>query len=655
MRSLLAFLLVLGLLGPALAKENYENRADVKEAQAAMEAGKYVHARELAEAILKKEPRNWAACAILGHLYLYVEPGGLPRAYFYLNKARSQMRWDYGEPPDSEGPWRTHWQIMVDLIAVTGHMDRYEEQVKLLNKYDSWYEPIPEERGWALMKLGRLKEARELMLRVLDKAKDERPREVALNTLGAIEQEDKNLRKSREWHKQLVDEMEQKGWEKECTFYRNLAEAEEMLGNYARAEELLLESGKYPNAWAYTNPWGDLAALYLEQGRFPEVLSSIKRMEAWGAQSVPIVVSQTWAERQTTTATALLALGYDDAAETLMRRIIYRPDRNMGTSAQAYLTEASGAVIYRAVLLCRRQRIKEEMCWCTWSRWFELAASLVNLSQELDQITDRTAALVVDHGGLRDGVQRYETGSFYLGWMLPDVNNLFGSGVVAAQVKEVLDDSKHENLEVEKPFLLAVLAEGRFLTGSHASARAALEEALKSLAPAMVLLRARLEAELAETLWNQGDRTAAMSHYADAFGLDGAVFRRLGMAIPASISSQGGTSAMKAARYLGSSPRFFSSSDGFRVVVSEGGAGLSATVTDSHGTRIATVSSPSKNTPDETVRAFCARFHEYVFSARLDLSQTDINSLNGSTASSSAAREDLVKMLHINQPPPDAP
>ncbi len=644
-------LILLLLVAPALAKkENYETRADIKEAQAAMEGGKYIHARELAEAILKKEPDNWAAQAILGHLYLYVEPGGLPRAYYYLDKARRNLRWDYGEPPDSEGPWHTHWQIMIDLIAVTGHMDNYQEQISLLNQYDSWYTPIPEERGWALMKLGRLDEARSLMLKVLETSKEERSREVALNTLGAIEQEAKNLQKSREWHKQLLDEIQKNGWEQECTFYRNLAEAEDMLGNYGKAEELLLESGKHPNPWAYTNPWGDLAGLYLEQGRFPEVLSAIKRMEAWGAVSVPIVVSQTWAERQTVTATALLTLGYDDAAETLMRRIIYRPDRNMGTSAQAYITEASAAVIYRNVLLCRRQRIQEEMCWCTWPRWFELSANLVALSQELDQVTDRTAAIVVAHDGLRDAVQRSETGSFYLSWLLPDVNNLFGAGVVGAQVRQVLGDTSHENLEVEKPFLLAVAAEGKFLTASRSTAKGALEEALKALAPAMVLLRARMEAELAETLWGQGDYQEAMVHYSSAFGLDGAVFRRLGMEIPASIESNGGSMAGKAAGYLRNSPRFFGSTQGFKVVISEGGAGLSAVVTDVHGTQLATVSSPAKNTPDETVRAFCARFHEYVFSARLDLSQTDINSLNGSTAASTAAREDLMKTLNLQTP-----
>lgn len=651
-RPALGLLLVLLLTLCVSARENYELRADVKEAQAAMEAGKYIRARELAEAMLKQDSNNWAAAAILGHLYLYVEPGGLPRAQYYLEKARGQMRRAYGEPPDESGPYRTHWQILVDLITTAGHMDRYHDQLRLLDDYDRMYKPMPEERGWTLMKLGRISEARRLMLGVLETSKEERPREVALNTLGALESESGNLRKSRDYKLQLLREIEQNGWTPECTFFRNLAELEAALGNYSRAEELLLESGKYPDAWAYTNPWGDLAELYLEQGRFPEVLSAIKRMEAWGATSVPIVVSQTWAERQTITATALLALGYDDVAEGLMRRIIYRPDRNMGTSAKAYLIEATSAAIYRNVLLCRRQRIKEEMSWCTWPRWFELAATLVNISQELDQVTDRTAAIVVANDGLEAGVQCSETGSFYQSWLLPDVNRVFGPGVVGAQVKLVMASSSHENLEVEKPFLNAVLAEGKFLNASRATARTALEAAIKDLAPAMVLLRARLEAELAQTIWGQGDEKQAMVHYANAYGLDGAVFRRLGMAIPADISSGGGSLAGKAAGYLRSSPRFFSSSSGFKVVVSEGATGLSAVVSDTHGTRLASVNSPTKNNPDETVRAFCARFHEFVFSARLDLSQSDINSLNGSTASTTAAREDLMKTLNMQPQPP---
>jgi hypothetical protein len=325
----------------------------------------------------------------------------------------------------------------------------------------------------------------------------------------------------------------------------------------------------------------------------------------------------------------------------------------MGTSAKAYLTEAGAAAIYRNVLLCRRQRIKEEMSWCTWPRWFELVATLANVSQELDQITDRTAATVVANNGLREAVQRSETGSFYQGWLLPDVNRVFGPGVISAQVKRILADTGHQNLEVEKPFLLAVLAEAKFLTGSRTSARAALEEAIKNLAPAMVLLRARLEAELAETLWNQGERQEAMVHYGKAYELDGAVFRRLGTSIPVDISSGGGALSSRAAGYLRNSPRFFSSGSGFKVVVEDGATGLRATLTDPHGTRLASVTSPAKNNPDETVRAFCARFHEFVFSARLDLSQSDINSLNGSTASTTAAREDLMKTLNMQPGPPD--
>jgi tetratricopeptide (TPR) repeat protein len=648
-------LLVLVLLAQvALARENYEQMPEVQQAIKAMEAGKYIQARELAEKLLKQDGRNWAACAILGRLYLYVEPGGLPRAYYYLKRARGLMRRDWGEPVDSSGPWRTQWEILQGLISTCSHMERYEEQLRILRDYNRWYRPeMPEEEGWPLMKLGRLAEARGKMEAVLASSKEERARVTAYNTLGAIELEAHNVQASRDWYARLWQEIKERGWDLECTFPRNLAEAEEMLGNYSQAEELLLESSKHPNPWAYTNPWGDLANLYIDQGRFPEVLSAIKRMEAWGATSVPIVVSQTWAERQTTTAYALYAMGYDDAAERLMRRIIYRPDRNMGTSSKAYLVEVINLGIYRGVLLARCERVREEMSWSTWTRWFELGAQLVNLTQELDQITDRTAALVVGEGGLPAGVQCHQTGSFYASWMLPDVNNLFGTGVVAAQVDRIFQDDKHTTLEVEKPYLQAVLAEGEWLGGTRERARQALEKALTDLAPSQMLLRARMEAELGDTLWRQGKRQDALGHFDKAFQLDGAMFRRLGIRLPVAVTSSGGSQASRAAGYLRNSPRFFSDSNGFKVHVTEGAAGLSATVSDFRGTRIAEVTSPAKNTSDETVRAFCARFHEYVFSARMDLSQSDINSLNGSTAATSAAREDLLKTLRIEpQSPP---
>ncbi|MEW6281331.1 MAG: hypothetical protein AB1758_22160 [Candidatus Eremiobacterota bacterium] len=638
---------------PAWARTNLEERADVKEAMAVLEQGNYVKARELAEKIVKKEPRNYCACYILGRAFLWGE-GSLPRAHFYLSRAVDLIEHEWGERVDSAGPWRTHAMALQDLGEASGMMERYRDELKLLEKYDRLYVPKrPAEHGWPLMKLGRLNESRDRMNEVLRRSQDEDDRTTAYNTLGAIEFEARDVKQSRESYQRLVQEIRSHGWQMDSTFLRNLAEAETMLGNYARAEELLLEATGYENPYSYTNPWGDLAALYLPQGRFSELLSATRRMQAWAAMSAPFVENQTWAERQLTTAEVLLALGYDDVAETLLRRIVYRPDRNMATSSKAYITEAGTLGIYRNVLICRRERLREEMSWCTWRRYFENLTRLATLGQELEWVSERIAALVVAHDGLQWAVQTHQTGSIYGNWLVGDVNNLFGTGVVSAQVKRVLADPEHPTLEVEKPYLGAVLAEGLYLRGRRAAAEAALTGALEEVPPSQRLLHARLQAMLGQVAWQKGQRQQALDHYSKAFEMDAGVFRRLRMRIPARIESSGGPLATRAADYLRSSPRFFFHRDGFVVSLNQGGSGLSGTVLDHRGTRVASFSSPNKKDADETVRAFCARLHEFVFSARLDLSQSDINNLNGSNASSNLAREQLMKSLDME--PPKAP
>jgi hypothetical protein len=125
------------------------------------------------------------------------------------------------------------------------------------------------------------------------------------------------------------------------------------------------------------------------------------------------------------------------------------------------------------------------------------------------------------------------------------------------------------------------------------------------------------------------------------------VFRRLGLALPVRIVRQNdGDAVDELADALGRSPRFDDGSVGLRLVVSGDAAQLSVclegtggTVLDCSDTALTDVDEDTAWSADETpeaveVETFVARAarqaQERLFAPRIDLSQADIGSLDGS-------------------------
>lgn len=84
--------------------------------------------------------------------------------------------------------------------------------------------------------------------------------------------------------------------------------------------------------------------------------------------------------------------------------------------------------------------------------------------------------------------------------------------------------------------------------------------------------------------------------------------------------------------------------------LSEAGGQLEARLLGPDGAVIARTVTPGRGDGVETARALCRSFHEAAFAPRVDLSQTDINSLDGSNAASTAVRERMLDSLGIGKP-----
>ena len=120
----------------------------------------FIRARELAEAILDRDPRSFVAHYVLGYVYHYGE-ANFPRSLYHLRQARTLFGQRHAEPPIAGQPWRWHASILRELVWAHGDLEQYEEQLAVAARYNELYQPhLMAETSWPLMKLRRFDEAR---------------------------------------------------------------------------------------------------------------------------------------------------------------------------------------------------------------------------------------------------------------------------------------------------------------------------------------------------------------------------------------------------------------------------------------------------------------------------------------------------------------
>jgi len=647
-------LMMLGLLAsslvaaPSRGANAYPYKTELMEGLRLVDDGKYVKARDLAERFLEQEPESFQSWFLMGIVMEYAE-GNLPRAWYYLSGARQRIEKLYGGPEiPADGPWWAHLRVLLTLAEVGGQMEKFEEELDLLATYDRLYKPSHAAwYAWPLMKLGRYEEARARIKQALrERPNDEASVTVAYNSLGAVEGEQGNIEKAYEIFRGLIERVRTRGWSLEATYFHNAAEQAMQLLKFSEQEQLLIEGTKHFDAHSYTNPYISLSMLYVSSGRIGEALDSVKRMHEWSHASEPRVEQQHWNEQQEVTASALLAAGYDGDALALMRRTLNRPDRRGTNSMHQDQTEIASLLLYRDLLQMEGERYAEHAAWSTWTEWVRLQAARLDNQRQLWTVACRVASVIIDNHRIEWSTRPYAIDSRVPEFVRPSLHAVLGAGVVSVEGRRLLERDTPVG-EREKPYLLALTGEAEAARGDLASAVTRLRAALQGLPVSEALLRARATAILARCLERQGDLDAAIGEYRKTLEKAPNVLREVGCALPVSIESDGGPSAASAARWLGHSPRFNPIGGGFIMRVGSAGGRVEATLLGADQTVLARASVPETADASETARALCQEVHNRVFSPRIDLSQTTINSLDGSNQSVDANRDRLLKVFGL--------
>jgi hypothetical protein len=609
------------------------------EAYALVRQERFVKARELAEAILRRHPKSFAAHYVLGAAFYYGE-GNLPRALYQLRTARALFEARYGAEPEPDAPWRWHSDILVDLADLCGDMDLLRDKLEALDAHDRSYRPaLIAEHAWPLMKLRRYDEARAAVAQALASGR-RRQRKTALTALCAIEAEAGNRAESYQACRQAAEELRARPTEGAAEF-ANAGEAALGMLKLDEAERYYLEAARRPPT-LYGNPPGKLVELYLREGRILEAVKAMKEAHAHRRRKPAYLDQQSQAETDALAALLMIALGRSVDALPLTRRALERPDRRGGISAQREQAVAAAAILDRMALRAAAERVDEERA--TGGLWRRLRGlwAAARLRLRAWSSGRRAAVLMADRQRLLATLRpSFSGGADIPVWANGELVGILGPGVVAEAVRAA---RAVETLPAAAPYLDAVDAEAALAAGDPAGALRLADRALAGLPPGEVLLAARVAGVAAAAARRRGDLRRELAFLDRVLQRDPTVVRRLGLAIPVSIRQDGSDEARRAAAMLRRSPRFRSDeAAGFVLAVRAGSACLHA----AGGTVLQCARVQPRSGEDDEARArrLVDELHQRVLAPRIDLSQTDVRSLDGSTGVGDARAADRARSV----------
>jgi hypothetical protein len=625
--------------------QTYRLRPEEQRIDALVTAGKPLEAREAARAYLAGHPDSFLACEVAGMVYLNHD-GDLPKALYWFTRARGLLEERYRGAWGPGSPSGFYSAILRFQFRAQYGLERYEDALATLAWHDAFFNrPHPEEAAWSLMKLGRFQEARQRIREALASGEAE-DRVMALNTLSALEAE--LDRPEEAFHAQmLANDLDRKqGKQVDCSLLRNAGDGARNLGRLDQAEQFFLEATTAFDPGTVSNPWGDLAGLYLEEQRFPEAMDAVKRMHLWAFHSLPLGADTHWNLRQTLTGALLYQCGCTEEALAIARRLQERPDRLATGSSRDGQRAAGTQLFHFQVLQDALARDEEEASYLPWKRLPGLLARQARHALEAVLAKRRAGSLLLANQerlahSLRllaiQSVVDVAGGEI----LLP---RIVGPGLVEAELNRLLA-RKGPASDRERGFLLLELGALRLERGEARKALEALEGAELQLPREFRLLHTQLQALKAKARLDQGDLKGALAPLTEVLRKDGGEVRRQRLSLPCDLQASGPL-AQRTAGILARSPRLRPGSGGFRVSIAQtSDGGLQGRLGSPQGETLCQFQVPRGADPDATAREFCRQFHHKAFGPRIDLTQQQIRSLEGSTLASQSAEENLKGIL----------
>ncbi len=616
----------------------------IREAETARNEGRYVRAREIADSILRIDPDSPFGHGTLG-IVLHRAEGSLPRALYHLTRSLEQFEVRYGPARYSQYHiW--HLTILQETAQLNGAIGRNEEKLKLLDQLEQQGDrPIAADRGWPLMRLRRYDEARSSVEQALGT-----PgygyfgqRITAYNAICAIEGE---LQHREETYLACLRsaQLDRAEGDGDPVAYTNAAIGALAMLKVDEAERLILEGTEHFSTGTVSNPWLDLMILYIGQGRMPEALDAMRRMFEWRNSQPPYMEEQNRAQSEMASAMFLLVAGHPFEAARISRRALDRPDRTGYTSSDSEQMESAAALVYTVSCRTAAQLRREEASSSPFLESIWLNYDAFRLELRAWAAARRAAALLAGDRILVSTVRPYLPGGSEISeWIQLELPRLLGPGVVAAAVEKA---RSLESLERADGYFLAFDAEVAWQRGDAAKTLDRVDAALAALPRPEVQITAHLSAIGARAAWMLGNKERAYALLSQALQIDPGVLRRLDIELPVRFRAGESAVARRTLELLQNSPRLI-----------EGGAFIVETLSEGENATACLLGPQGEvygcgyvtPRPEEDTEALARRlaqeFHQAAFAPRIDLTQADIQSLDGSPTAAGGRNRERMRII----------
>jgi tetratricopeptide (TPR) repeat protein len=575
-----------------------------------------ITARSGAEAILETTPDSFLATWTMARVQ-HTHEANFARALFYVHRAQQLRAARFA----SSTTWDR--RLAIEEFEIDRDMDRNSDAIAVFDAAERRGIPMaPEERIWPLFKIpGRRDEARRLARQVM-LSSDPDERRWALNDILSLEFEAHDRRATDAWSKQII-EMDAPS----CVMLRNAAGVSFMMFRLREAEEVALRANQVPNQSCWCGGFDQLAGLYLVEGEFEKAAAAFKSLV-----SRPLDPRRRQFDNNTKRkilADLLLVLGKVDDGYRVAGQVYAQPERLGSISTDARRAQLERTMRYWIALQVKLASEAER----TAVRSFELftwqhAMLLFDrwaIGRELVQLFDDDDLLTV---AVRPNMDETLDLQPFRTMQLVDV---VGLGIMRMAV------AAGRRLDAGVPEAAAYFdlydAELDYRAGDLARAIAGATAALPRLQKEEALFRWRTLAWEADALRAQGKLSAALPLYHEVLQKFPSVFRLLDLAVPVSIHSDGSALAGEAASRIARSPRFSVMTGApFAIAVTAKDARVELCLNDSAGYRFACANGDG---PDAVVSTLDA-FHAAAFSPKVNVTQQDLQSLDGSPQRTSA-------------------
>lgn len=580
--------------------------------------GDYIKARASAEAILAKDTQSIIAQWVLVQVF-HNEEVNLARALHLLHKLRNLLEASYGQEPQEAMAQLWHRRLLEEEASLLGEMDRSDEKLRILDQYDRLYQPpLKSRRMWPLMKLERFDEARALGKELI-LASDVDERISGYNGLLALESEAHNYEESYKWSLLGLENTQQRS----CILAKNGAGNAWDVLEYAQVEPLVRAADRAAIDDCPSTSFEHLAGLHLIKGEFQQGLSAFKTVRAAPVERV--YRPQFEMRHRGILQDYLYALGRFDDAARLSRQIYDAPDRTGMTSSSRDEQRFADALEYWLMLGAEVEAEKEraavrDMSLKEWLLYRWRRATLWLQRWEAERVIAR---LAVGEERVMSLVRPWPS------WTAASFLPVFGEGVLR-RAADAWRAATPTLADKAQGHFAALRGEAAWRRGDTAAALEHGTAALRALPPEEVLFRLRVQAWLADAAWDEGQNETAAQHFHDVLRTFPTALRILSIALPASVEADDSELGAEAADRLRTSPRLRRGDLGFRVDVRSDGKRLETCLLGPRGIQYDCVSGELGEDIETGARAVLDRFHTTIFAPKIDLTQADIHSLDGS-------------------------